>query len=61
MRRLADVLIELQDIVDCPERHWSKVVKELRLANEALRQKKDQLISLVRKVGVADSRVNFSF
>ena len=57
VRRLADVIIELQDIVDYPESHWSKVVKELRLANETLRQKRDQLISLVRNWEWTDCRI----
>lgn len=54
MRRLAGVLDELQAIVEYPEGHWAKVVKEFKLANGALRQKKDQLISLVRKLDVVN-------
>ena len=53
MRKLSGVIDELQGIVDRPEDHWTKVAKEFRLANEMLCQKRDQLISLVRKVGVA--------
>ena len=51
---MAGVIDELQAIVDHPEDHWTKLVKEFRLANESLCQKRDQLISLVGKVGVAD-------
>ena len=54
---MAGVINELQAIVECPEDHWTKVAKEFRLANEMLCQKRDQLISLVRKVGVADGWV----
>lgn len=53
MKRLVVVIDELQAIVENSDGHWIATVRELRLANEILHQKKDQLISSVRKLGVA--------
>lgn len=37
-----------------PEGHWARVAREFKLANETLQQKKDQLISMVRKFEVVN-------
>lgn len=53
VKKLAGVIDELQAIVECPEGHWTKVVREFKLANETLRQKKDQLILLLASTMVS--------
>ena len=48
---MAGVINELQAIVDYPNNHWTAVVREFKMANEMLRQKRDRLISLVGEWG----------